>query len=518
MMRYRIGIDVGGTNTDAVIVDEHINVIASVKTHTTRDVTTGINNAIDKVLAEAGIDPHAIKYAMLGTTHCTNAIVERSRLLKVGVVRIGKPATLAIKPMVDWAVDIAAVIGEQVYYITGGHEFDGREIFPLDEEELREAFLQMRGKVDALAIISVFSPVDHSHEQRATQIAAELLPGVRVTLSHEIASIGLLERENAAILNASLYDVAQTTTQGFKDALVNAGVNDATIYICQNDGTLMSIDYAMKYPILTIACGPTNSIRGASFLSKFENAIVLDVGGTTSDIGVVQKGFPRESSLAVEIGGVRTNFRMPDIISIGLGGGSIIREQDGEITIGPDSVGYRIVEKALVFGGDTLTATDIAVKLGLVDLGDRAKVEHIDLDFAKRAHKAMMKMVVDGMDRMKISKDPVPLVIVGGGSVLIKGEIDGAGEIVHPSHFGIANAVGAAVSQVSGQVDKVYYFEQMTRDEAVEHAKETATQEALRAGSSKETIEIVDVEIIPLAYLGNAARIRVKATGNLLEA
>ncbi len=107
----------------------------------------------------------------------------------------------------------------------------------------------------------------------------------------------------------------------------------------------MSIEYAVKYPIFTVACGPTNSLRGASYLSELTDAIVLDVGGTTTDIGVLVQSFPRESSLAVEIGGARTNFRMPDLISIGLGGGTIIRiEENGEFTIGPDSVGYRLPE------------------------------------------------------------------------------------------------------------------------------------------------------------------------------
>ncbi len=140
----------------------------------------------------------------------------------------------------------------------------------------------------------------------------------------------------------------------------------------------MSVDYAVKYPIFTVACGPTNSLRGASYLSQLSDAIVVDIGGTTSDVGVLVQSFPRESSLAVEIGGARTNFRMPDLVSIGLGGGTIIRIKDnGEYTVGPDSVGYRLQEKSLIFGGDTLTATDVAVALGKVELGDASKVAHL---------------------------------------------------------------------------------------------------------------------------------------------
>lgn len=179
-----------------------------------------------------------------------------------------------------------------------------------------------------------------------------------------IGSVGLIERENATILNAALCKVIETTSTGFENALEAEGIQGAEVYLCQNDGTLMSIEYAKQFPILTIACGPTNSIRGASYLANIKDTMVLDVGGTTSDIGVLQDGFPRESSVAVEVGDIRTNFRMPDIISVGLGGGSIVRVDNGQITVGPDSVGYKIAEEALVFGGSTLTTTDIAVRPG----------------------------------------------------------------------------------------------------------------------------------------------------------
>ena len=171
-------------------------------------------------------------------------------------------------------------------------------------------------------------------------------------------------------------------------------MTNADIYLSQNDGTLMTMDYARRYPILTVACGPTNSIRGASYLSRLDNAIVIDVGGTTTDLGVIQNGFPRESGVAVTIGGVRTNFRMPDVYSIGLGGGSIVREHaDGSVTVGPDSVGYEITEKALVFGGDTLTATDIAVRLGMANIGDPAKVAGVDIELARKAMATIRELV-----------------------------------------------------------------------------------------------------------------------------
>lgn len=516
-MEYRIGIDVGGTNTDAVIVDAQNKIIASIKQATTTDVTSGIFNALHGVLEQVDINKKEIAYAMLGTTHSTNAIVTRQKLLRTGVIRIGKPAGMAIQPMIDWPSDLRSAVSEHVYHITGAHEFNGKEIFPLDEAALRNAFVSMKGEVEAVAITSIFSPVSYDHEDRAAALAHEILgEEIPVTVSHEIASIGLLERENAAILNAALNRVARSTAMGFKEALKNEGVTSAKIYLCQNDGTLMSIDYSIDYPILTIACGPTNSIRGASFLSGYEDAVVLDVGGTTSDVGVLRQGFPRESSIAVEIGGARTNFRMPDLNSLGLGGGSIVEVEGEDILVGPDSVGYRITEEALVFGGTVLTATDIAVRLGLADLGDPSRVSHIPMETAKKAHEVMMKLVQNGIDSMKLSKDPVPLILVGGGSLLLDDRIEGASTVIRPEHFGVANALGAAIAQVSGQIERVYSLDTISREDAMADARETASEEAVKAGADPETIQIVEVDDIPLAYLpGNATRIRVKAVGDL---
>ncbi|MEI3100914.1 MAG: hydantoinase/oxoprolinase family protein [Oscillospiraceae bacterium] len=276
--------------------------------------------------------------------------------------------------MVDWSEDLKAIaVGSAI--VGGGFEYDGKEIAPFDAAAAAAFFRKLKEKdVKSVAISCVFSTVRNDHELEAAKLCREVMgEDVHVSVSSEIGSMGLIERENATILNAALYKVAQSFTEGFAQSLADEGVTNAQVYLSQNDGTLMTMDYARRYPILTIACGPTNSIRGACYLSKLKNAVVIDVGGTTTDLGVIQNGFPRESGVAVTIGGVRTNFRMPDVVSIGLGGGSIVRQrEDGTVTVGPDSVGYQITEKALCFGGDVCTATDIAVRLGMTELGDKS--------------------------------------------------------------------------------------------------------------------------------------------------
>src|SRR5690606_27026325 len=135
----------------------------------------------------------------------------------------------------------------------------------------------------------------------------------------------------------------------FRAALRELNIS-APFFITQNDGTLMDADFVERYPVLTFASGPTNSMRGAAYLSNLKEALIADIGGTTTDIGMLRNGFPRESSLNVDIGGVRTNFRMPDVLACGLGGGSLVRLDGNQVRVGPQSVGYRLLEESRVFG------------------------------------------------------------------------------------------------------------------------------------------------------------------------
>jgi N-methylhydantoinase A/oxoprolinase/acetone carboxylase beta subunit len=514
-MSLRIGIDVGGTNTDAVLMDG-LKVVSKIKTPTTADVTSGITTALEHILTSSGTPTSAIAGVMIGTTHFTNAVVERKRLEQTAIIRLGLPATLALPPMVDWPDDLAETLGRNAWLVHGGHEFDGREISPMDPEEIRAAAREIKAKgITAVAISAVFSPVNTGMEEAAAAIVREEIPEASVTCSAEIGRVGLLERENAAILNACLRRLARETVAAFKQAIAVQGIT-APLYLTQNDGTLMSAEFAEQYPVLTFASGPTNSMRGAAFLSGLKDAMVVDVGGTTSDVGALTHGFPREASVAVDIGGVRTNFRMPDVFSFGLGGGTLVKGGVDDLVIGPQSVGYRITREALVFGGDTLTTTDIAVAAGVAEIGDAGKVKHLDPALVAAAMDRIQAMSEAAVDRMKTSAEPVPVIVVGGGSVLIAKPIAGASEMVKPEHFEAANAVGAAIAQISGEVDRVYSLSGMSREAALDDAKSEATAKAIEAGADPETVQIVDVEDVPLAYLpGNATRVRVKAVGDL---
>ena len=504
----RIGVDVGGTNTDAVLVDGR-DVLAEAKTATTPDVTSGIEAAIGALVESSADAVSRVQAVMIGTTHFTNAVVEARRLAPTGVIRLGLPATEALPPLVGWPTSLREALSADVRLCHGGHEFDGRRISPVDTDELKRAAAGFAANgIRTIAISSVFSPVNAEAEREAAAVIADELPGVALSLSHEIGRIGLLERENATIMNACLRELASSIVAALDTALAQLAI-DAPVYLSQNDGTLMTVEYAERYPVATFASGPTNSMRGAAFLSGLTDCAVIDVGGTTSDVGVLQHGFPREASVAVEIGGVRTNFRMPDVLSIGIGGGSHV---DGA-EVGPQSVGYELTSRALVFGGDVLTATDLAVAAGLADIGDPARVAGID---AEQALARIEERLAETVDRMKTSADPIPVVVVGGGSILLRETLPGASELVKPPHFAVANAIGAAIAQVGGEVDKVVALEGTTRAAAIDEAKAEAVDKAVAAGADREGVRVVDVEDVPIAYLaGDATRIRVKAVGDL---
>ena len=512
----RIGIDVGGTNTDAVVMDDR-KVLHSVKAHTTADVMGGVVSALRSVLANAQVEREAVDVVMIGTTHFTNAVVQRRELAPTAAIRLGLPATASLVPMVDWPDDLRDAIGGHHFLAHGGFEFDGRKISELDASEIEAIAREIVARdVRSVAVSSVFSPVNTEMEKQAAEILQGVLgDAVHVTLSSDIGRIGLLERENAAIMNACLRDLARTTVQAFRDALLGVGI-DAPFFLTQNDGTLMSAATAEAYPVLTFASGPTNSMRGAAFLSGIKDAIVIDVGGTTTDVGALHGGFPREAGAAVEVGGVRTNFRMPDVFSIGLGGGSLVTgdERTG-VSVGPHSVGYRLPQEGRVFGGQTLTATDVAVAAGRADIGDRAKVADAPAATVEAALEAMTVMMERAVERMRLTPEPIPVIVVGGGSVLVPDAI-GELSVLRPDHYPVANAVGAAIAQISGEVDRVFSLAEMPRDEAVEKAKAEAIERAIAAGADQDSTRVVDVDDVPLAYLpGNATRIRVKAVGDL---
>ncbi|RZQ60102.1 hydantoinase/oxoprolinase N-terminal domain-containing protein [Amycolatopsis suaedae] len=505
----RIGLDVGGTHTDAVLLSG-TDVVAATKTPTTADVTGGVRNALRDLLSE----PVAarVRAVMIGTTTFTNALVEGKRLTPTAAIRLGLPATAAIPPMTGWPARLREALRGRWRLCDGGYEYDGSTLSEVVPEQLRAAAEELAGEgVRAVAVSSVFAPVNGDAELRAAQIVGETVPELRVTCSHEVGSIGLLERENAAILNAALGELAEETIAALTAAVADSGVT-APLLLSQNDGTLMALDHARRFPIRAIASGPTNSMRGAALLSGVDDCAVIDIGGTTTDIGVLSGGVPREASSLTTLAGVRTNGRMPDLLSLGIGGGSLVRGD----TVGPDSVGHDLTTRALAFGGSTLTATDLATAAGWADVGDRSLLDGVDPARARRVLAGIGRRIADAVDRMRTSPEPLPAVVVGGGSVLLPHPTEELPDLRRPEHYAVANAIGAAIAAVGGEVDRVVHFGTRRRRDVLAEAKEEAVARAEAAGARAGSVRVVALEEIPLAYLtSGATRVRIKAVGDL---
>ncbi len=515
----RIGIDVGGTNTDAVLIEEG-KVLAAVKAPTSQDVTAGILDSLGKlaatgVLKEVDGKLKRIDGVMIGTTHFINAVVQRRNLTKVAALRLGMPAAASLPPFCDWPEDLADLVRGGVWMVEGGHEYDGRPFMPLDEAAVTKAAQEMKAAgLKSVGISSIFSPLDPSHERRAAELVASVIRDVTITCSSDLGRIGLLERENAGLLNAALADLARDTIAAFEWAIGESGIA-APLFITQNDGTVAEAGQARRLPVYSFASGATNSMRGAAYLSGLQDAMVIDVGGTTTDVGQLKSGFPREANSVVKVGGVRTLFRMPDLLSIGLGGGShVILEP---LSVGPVSVGYRLLQEGIAFGGRQLTTTDIAIAAGRLELGDRMKVAHFDATICRNVFTEVARLVEEAIDRMKTDAGDVPLVAVGGGAFLIPEKLAGISQVIHVEHGDCANAVGAAIAQVSGECDQI--FKDMSRVEAIAAAQGIANNRAVAAGADRATLLTIESEDMPLAYLpGNSVRVRVRVVGDVAAA
>ncbi|KDQ60434.1 hypothetical protein JAAARDRAFT_191812 [Jaapia argillacea MUCL 33604] len=539
----RIGVDVGGTNTDSVLLDTQAlhsttrGVIAHHKTATTPNVTDGIETAVLAVLQQSAIPLDSIACLIVGTTHFINAVVEHDarRLSKVAVIRLSKSFTREVPPFSDFPMELKEIMNGYCAYVDGGLHIDGSQEAPVDENQVvRECRAIKERGITSIVVAGVYSPIDDHHQQesKVREIILRELPGVDVVCSHQVSNIGFLERENASILNASILKFARRTIRGFKSAMRRLNLQACPLYLTQNDGTLVDATSAARLPIRTFSSGATNSMRGAAYLGGLDNGgkgegrtstIVVDIGGTTTDVGVLlPSGFPRQASAYVTVAGVRINYSMPHLESIGLGGGSIVRVQDGGgesnrgpiTTVGPDSVGHFLTTEAKVFGGEVLTATDITVAAG-TPLGNPSLVRDLDQTIVEHAQ-ARVKALLEGViDIMKTSPEPLPVLLVGGGSIIAPTNLAGVSKLICPPFHDVANAVGAAISKVGGTVDLIQNTAEQTLASAVERAKEMALSRAVANGARKGSAEVVEVETIPLQYVANQVRIIVKAVGEL---
>ncbi len=430
----------------------------------------------------------------------------------MGLIRLAGHYPESLPPCFDWPQDLKQTLFIGCETIGGGYECHGTPISPVCLEEARDAIERLlEGGAESFAVVGTFSPQNGDQEKALGSLIAEVAGAdFPVSLSHEVGGVGFIERENSTILNAALKKVMAQGFGQLEEACHKVHLS-CPLYITQNNGTIIDLETALKYPVLTISAGPTNSFIGASRLAAFEDAIVVDVGGTSTDIGLIRKGFPRRSLNTSQIGGVRLNFPMPDVLSIALGGGSHVVLSGTAVKIGPESVGKDILTRAVCFGGDVLTFTDAAVAQGKAIPGADAQKIPCCSDEGRRVLQAAFQKIQEEILILEGEKGELPVLFVGGGATLFPKEMLGKRYCI-PDNANAANAYGAALSEISGAVDRVVSLTQ--REETLRTLQEEAIQEAVRKGADPQDVEVVDLQIIPYHYVPNhIARVVVTAAG-----
>jgi N-methylhydantoinase A/oxoprolinase/acetone carboxylase beta subunit len=323
-----LGIDTGGTFTDAAIVDmDSMQVLATSKSPTTySDLSIGMLGAVDGALSSGRFSVDEIGLVGLSTTLATNSILT-GKGGSVGLITIG------------WVPDPSCDLGaKMVHSVVGGHAVNGTERAPLNLFQMEHAIGSMIGNVDAIVVSSIFSVHNPEHEETARRMILER-SGLLVVTGHDLTSeLGVKERTVTAVLNAKLIPIIGEFLTGVEESLRKRDIS-GRIMVFKGDGSMMSIAVARERPVETILSGPAASLMGGRLLSGLDNCIVLDIGGTSTDIAYLDKGFPRITKEGAAVGNWRTRVRAIDIWTSGLGGDSDVQvDSHGRIDIGPDRV------------------------------------------------------------------------------------------------------------------------------------------------------------------------------------
>jgi len=326
-----LGIDTGGTYTDGVLLEYHSRqVLAAHKSLTTkRDFSIGIENVIEGIRIK---DPTAIQMVSISTTLATNAIAE-GKGKRVALLLIGYDPDLISTFKME-----GRFATPNYYFFDGGHDLYGREKKPLDLAAILARVNEIRNQVDAIAVSAYFSPLNPEHENRTFRAISSICD-LPVVLGHQLSTkLGSVERATTAALNASLLAVLQDFVIAVRRAMERRQI-DAPLMVVRGDGTLMSDEFAARTPVETIHSGPAASAIGGRFLSQLDSALVVDVGGTTTDIALIEGGQVTVSKEGATVSDFKTSVRAANLLSIALGGDSHITwGPEKEIVVGPERV------------------------------------------------------------------------------------------------------------------------------------------------------------------------------------
>ncbi|MDY6824361.1 MAG: hydantoinase/oxoprolinase family protein [Thermodesulfobacteriota bacterium] len=547
-----IGLDVGGTHTDVVLLDKD-GLLKDIKVPTVEtDLFHTVLSGIEQI--SQGIKPSSIERIVLSTTLTTNAIVQQKQP-DFGMIVLSGPG-----------IDPEAFRTHDHYYtVAGALDHRGREIEPIDFEALKTITKKLRADgIRHVGVVGKFSARNPMHEQKVREMLKKSFR--KVFLGHWISgSLNFPRRIATTFLNASVYPIHKNFFEAVQKTLEKQGLQ-VPIHILKADGGTMSFPASINYPGQTILSGPAASVMGAiPFAGEDEEALVLDIGGTTTDIAVILNKVPVLEPLGIELAGYKTLIRALKTRSIGLGGDSHITVEDGEIRIGPMRAGH-----AMAFGGPEPTPTDALCVLEKMTHGDRDKAvqgirkiaEALDagiLETAERIYEHFCSEVVRHARKLvaDINSKPVytvhehweghqvrpdKILVLGGPAKHFAPQIEsisGLSTRVVPK-WNVANAIGAAFARTTSEVNlfadtqrgiltapEERFFERIdssfSREDAVEKALSLLKQKAIRSGAAESDLEMEILENLQFNMVrgfsaaGRNIRIKVQVKPGLVH-
>lgn len=563
-MSYRLGVDVGGTFTDFLLLNEDTGETKTAKVPSTpEDSSIGVLNGVAKICDSSGIDPADIKLVMHGTTVATNAVLT-GRGAKVGLMTTsGFEDTLQVARsfcpggLGGWVTFVKKPLLAPLELTIGANEriaADGSIVRELDEAALRESLrLEMADDIEALTICFINAYINAEHEQRAREIAQEVYPDIPISISSEVVpEMQEYERTETTVVNSYVRPEVARYVNNLQGALNERLGNDTQLSILRSDGGLASSRAAAESPVNLLMSGPAGGVTGALFFctkAGFSNILTFDMGGTSTDVALIQNGRARVRRETF-VGDVRVRAPSVDVRTVGAGGGSIafVPELTKALRVGPESAGAVPGPACYMKGGEAPTVCDANVVLGYlpsdVQLGG-------DMQINRDASVAAVQSVADamGVDLMAAAEgiikivnesmfgalrlvsveqgyDPRDFALVGfGGAGPLHanalGILTEAWPVIVPPGPGVLCAYGDATTRVQDEAARTYITmaSDLTADKLADDLltlKARASESLIEDGIDEDRLEVTYQA--DLRYAGQAFQITVEFTEAELRA
>jgi N-methylhydantoinase A len=560
-MGYRLGVDVGGTFTDLLLFDDASGAFWRHKTPSTpQDSSEGIVTGLDAICAQAGIAASDISYLLHGTTVATNAVLE-GKGARVGLVtteghrhimqiaRSYVPGGLAA--WIVWPKPVPLAALEDTVTVKGRISAAGEEVRPLDETDVRQALgaLKERG-VEAITISLINAYANGDHESRIGALAREIMPGVPVSLSHEILpEMQEYERTLTTVANAAVRPVVGKYIASLRNRLAERGMA-GKLSLLRSDGGLMSSAKAEEHPVNILMSGPAGGVTGALWVAKhsgFSNILTLDVGGTSTDVALIENLEPRRAR-TTDVGHLSVRASSLDVKTVGAGGGSIayVPELTRALRVGPQSAGAVPGPVAYGKGGSAPTVTDANVVLGYLPENLLGGSFQLDRESAAKAVQTIADAL--GIDLMSAARgiidivnenmfgalrmisvqqgyDPRHFALMGFGGagplhVNAVARLMGSWPAISPVSPGVLCALGDATTRM--RTETARSFSRLAQDtdarDLVSMLSDMATQIRAELESDGLNADDIDTEFeIDVRYAGQAFEVPLTTTLDTLE-